>query len=109
LNPASSRQPLEVLERQLAELKDARQRLGAVNLAAEQEVDEVAERRDTLALERDDVAEAITKLRGTISTLNREGRVKLLGGFRPGERAVPGAVHNAVWRRRSRTDLDRCR
>jgi chromosome segregation protein len=72
---------LDVLERQLAELRDARQRLGAVNLAAEQEAEEVAERRDTLALERDDVAEAITKLRGTISTLNREGRVKLLEAF----------------------------
>ena len=72
---------LDVLERQLAELKDARQRLGAVNLAAEQEAEEVAERRDSLTLERDDVAEAITKLRGTISTLNREGRVKLLEAF----------------------------
>jgi chromosome segregation protein len=72
---------LDVLERQLAELREARQRLGAVNLAAEQEAEEVAERRDTLALERDDVAEAITKLRGTISTLNREGRVKLLEAF----------------------------
>lgn len=72
---------LEVLERQLAELREARQRLGAVNLAAEQEAEDVAERRDTLALERDDVAEAITKLRGTISTLNREGRVKLLEAF----------------------------
>ncbi|MFK7793605.1 MAG: chromosome segregation protein SMC, partial [Devosiaceae bacterium] len=72
---------LDVLERQLNELKEARQRLGAVNLAAEQEAEEVAERRDTLVMERDDVAEAITKLRGTISTLNREGRVKLLEAF----------------------------
>ena len=72
---------LQVLERQLAELKEARQRLGAVNLAAEQEAEEIAERRDTLGLERDDVAEAITKLRSTISTLNREGRAKLLEAF----------------------------
>ena len=72
---------LDVLERQLAELKEARARIGAVNLQAEQEADEVAERRDTLSMERDDVAEAITKLRGTISTLNREGRVKLLEAF----------------------------
>lgn len=79
--PGTQPPALEVLERQLSELKEARQRLGAVNLAAEQEAEEVAERRDTLALERDDVAEAITKLRGTISTLNREGRVKLLEAF----------------------------
>eukprot|EP00752_Nemacystus_decipiens_P018993 g17049.t1 len=72
---------LEVLERDLAGLKEARQRIGAVNLQAEQEAEEVAERRDTLTMERDDVAEAITKLRGTISTLNREGRTKLLEAF----------------------------
>ncbi len=79
--PGTQPPALDVLERQLGELKEARQRLGAVNLAAEQEAEEVAERRDTLALERDDVAEAITKLRATISTLNREGRVKLLEAF----------------------------
>jgi chromosome segregation protein len=72
---------LETLERDLAGLKEARQRLGAVNLQAEQEAEEVAERRDTLTMERDDVAEAITKLRGTINTLNREGRTKLLDAF----------------------------
>lgn len=72
---------LEALERDLAGLKEARQRLGAVNLQAEQEAEEVAERRDTLTMERDDVAEAITKLRGTINTLNREGRTKLLDAF----------------------------
>lgn len=72
---------LETLERDLAGLKEARQRLGAVNLQAEQEAEEVAERRDTLTMERDDVAEAITKLRGTINTLNKEGRNKLLDAF----------------------------
>ncbi|MEM6710743.1 MAG: chromosome segregation protein SMC [Pseudomonadota bacterium] len=79
--PGKQPPALDVLERQLAELRDARQRLGAVNLQAEQEADEVAQRRDTLGMERDDVAEAIAKLRSTISTLNREGRVKLLEAF----------------------------
>lgn len=72
---------LDDLERELAKLKQARERLGVVNLAAEQEAQDVAERRDTLAMERDDVAEAIAKLRATISTLNREGRAKLLEAF----------------------------
>ncbi|MEM6477108.1 MAG: AAA family ATPase [Pseudomonadota bacterium] len=79
--PGMQTPTLEALEKELSTLKDARARIGAVNLAAEQEANEVAERRDMLVLERDDVAEAITKLRSTISTLNREGRAKLLEAF----------------------------
>lgn len=80
---ATGKQPpsLEALERELGDLKEARARLGAVNLAAEQEADDVAQRRDTLVMERDDVAEAIARLRVSISTLNREGRAKLLEAF----------------------------
>ncbi|MEM1287950.1 MAG: chromosome segregation protein SMC [Pseudomonadota bacterium] len=79
--PGKAPPPLENLESQLAQLKEARGRLGAVNLAAEQELEEVAERRDGLVMERDDVAEAITKLRSTISSINQEGRAKLLEAF----------------------------
>ncbi len=71
----------EDIERELARLRDARERLGAVNLRAEEEMREVAEELERLTTERDDVLAAIDKLRGGISSLNREGRRRLLEAF----------------------------
>ena len=67
--------------RTLDGLKQDREKLGAVNLRAEEELAEVTKSRETLAAERDDLAEAIKKLRGAISSLNREGRERLIAAF----------------------------
>ncbi len=69
------------LERQLERLKIERERLGAVNLRAEEESQELAARLDTLVSEREDVIKAIKKLRQAIQSLNREGRERLLAAF----------------------------
>jgi chromosome segregation protein len=73
--------PLEDVERKLATLRDDRERLGGVNLRAEEEADEVAKQLEGLTRERDDVVQAIAKLRGGIQSLNREGRQRLLDAF----------------------------
>jgi chromosome segregation protein len=68
-------------ETRLALLKADRDRLGAVNLRAEDELAEVETRRDALGAERDDLVEAIKRLRGAVQGLNREGRERLLAAF----------------------------
>ena len=72
--------PREV-ERDLERLKMERERLGAVNLRAEEEQKELSEKLEALIKERDDVIDAIRKLRGAIQSLNREGRERLIAAF----------------------------
>ena len=68
-------------ERELDRLKMERERLGAVNLRAEEEQRELTEKRDALVAEREDIIEAVRKLRSAIQSLNREGRERLLAAF----------------------------
>ncbi|MFK5978544.1 MAG: chromosome segregation protein SMC, partial [Rhizobiaceae bacterium] len=68
-------------ENKLEKLKSDRERLGAVNLRADTEQEEIQESRDNLVSERDDLIEAIHKLRLGIQSLNKEGRVRLLEAF----------------------------
>jgi len=69
------------VERRLDNLRQERERLGAVNLRADEELVEVLESRDKLVLERDDLTEAIKRLRSAIHTLNQEGRERLIAAF----------------------------
>ncbi|CAN5273342.1 chromosome segregation protein SMC [soil metagenome] len=73
--------PMNELERRLNNLRDDRERLGGVNLRAEEEAEAVAKQFDGLVAERDDLVQAIAKLRGGIQSLNREGRQRLLDAF----------------------------
>ncbi|NBN78935.1 chromosome segregation protein SMC [Microvirga tunisiensis] len=72
---------LEALERKLDRLKAERERLGGVNLRAEDELADIDSQRNTLAGERDDLIEAIKRLRTGISNINREARERLLASF----------------------------
>ena len=74
-------QPLTVLESRLEKLKEDRERLGAVNLRADDELAEIEERKNALDTEKQDLTEAIRRLRGAIGSLNREGRERLLKAF----------------------------
>ncbi|HXV31821.1 MAG TPA: chromosome segregation SMC family protein, partial [Sinorhizobium sp.] len=76
-----SRPDMRAVERELERLKIERERLGAVNLRADEEQKELAERLAALLKERDDVIEAIRKLRSAIQNLNREGRERLIAAF----------------------------
>ena len=62
-------------------MRQERERLGAVNLRADDELVEVLASRDKLIAERDDLTEAIKRLRGAIGTLNQEGRERLIAAF----------------------------
>ncbi|MFL5080054.1 MAG: chromosome segregation SMC family protein [Microvirga sp.] len=72
---------LTQVETRLSNLKGERERLGAVNLRAEEELAEIDAKRTTLIGERDDLVEAIKRLRQAIGSLNREGRERLLAAF----------------------------
>ncbi|MEO8757279.1 MAG: chromosome segregation SMC family protein, partial [Devosia sp.] len=71
----------ENIERKVERLKAERERLGGVNLAAEQESVEVQEKLDVMVKDRDDLVAAIAKLRSGIQSLNKEGRVRLAEAF----------------------------
>ncbi len=73
--------PIAEVERRLERLKAERDAAGPVNLRAEEELAEAQERVATLSKEKDDVAQGITKLRRAITTLNNEGRARLLRAF----------------------------
>ena len=64
-------------ERLMAE----RERLGAVNLVAETELAELEGSRLQAAADRDELSEAVARLRGSIGSLNREGRQRLRAAF----------------------------
>jgi chromosome segregation protein len=81
LEPDAPMPDMAEVERQLDRLKIERERLGAVNLRAEDEQKELSERLETIVSEREDVIEAIRKLRQGIQSLNREGRERLLAAF----------------------------
>jgi len=65
----------------LEKLTMDRDRIGPVNLVAEQELAEIDEERTRGAAEADELTQAIHRLRGSIGSLNREGRVRLLEAF----------------------------
>jgi chromosome segregation protein len=72
---------LAEVETRLERLRRDRERLGAVNLRAEEELREIETQHASLASERDDLVEAIKRLRQGIQNLNREARERLLASF----------------------------
>jgi chromosome segregation protein len=81
VDPAFETLDLDDLERKLDGSRQSRERLGAVNLRADQEATELQEKRDELVRERDDLLAAIDRLRKGIDALSREGRARLLEAF----------------------------
>ena len=65
----------------LEALKADRDRLGAVNLRADEELAAIEAQGEGLAKEKADLTEAIRRLRQAIASLNKEGRERLLGAF----------------------------
>ncbi len=81
IEPGTELPPLSEIEEGLDKLRRDRERLGAVNLRAEEELREVEAEHGALATERDDLVEAIKRLRQGIQSLNREARERLLSSF----------------------------
>lgn len=69
------------IETRLQKLKSDRERLGGVNLRADEEATELSNQYDEMDREKTDLEEAIARLRQGISNLNREGRKRLLEAF----------------------------
>ena len=72
---------LPAVETRLERLKNERERLGGVNLRADEEAAEIADQLSSMEKERDDLVEAIKKLRTGIFNLNKEARARLLAAF----------------------------
>src|SRR6266478_6509454 len=81
IKPGAELPPLNEIEENLEKLRRDRERLGAVNLRAEEELREVEAQHTSLTTERDDLVEAIKRLRQGIQSLNREARERLLTSF----------------------------
>ncbi len=62
-------------------LSAERERIGPVNLVAGRELAELESSGATIAAERAELGEAVAGLRGSIQTLNREGRQRLRAAF----------------------------
>ncbi len=69
------------IEKKLLGLREDRERLGAVNLRADEEAEAVAIQLNTMITEKNELVQAIAKLRGAIGSLNKEGRQRLLDAF----------------------------
>jgi len=72
---------IEAMQQKLALLKADREKLGGVNLRAEEELAAVEGEQQKLAQEQGDLTEAVRKLRAAIGSLNKEGRERLLDAF----------------------------
>ncbi len=73
--------PRAETEQKIEELTRRRDAMGPVNLPAESELTELEQKIDTMKTEREDLLAAIARLRQGISSLNREGRERLLAAF----------------------------
>ena len=69
------------IENQIQKLKDQRERMGAVNLRADNETQELQNQIDKMMNDRKDLAQGIQKLKGSINDLNQKGRERLLDAF----------------------------
>lgn len=76
----------EAIERALAAMRAERERIGVVNLRADIELAEIESALAEQGRERAELETAINRLRGSIGTLNREGRARLLAAFAEVER-----------------------
>ncbi|MGA8652462.1 MAG: AAA family ATPase, partial [Xanthobacteraceae bacterium] len=81
LKPDEQLPEIAEVEGKLDRIRRERERLGSVNLLAEQELNEVEAQHSKLIAERDDLVEAIRRLRQGIGSLNSEARERLLASF----------------------------
>ena len=81
IEPGTELPPLHNVERKVTQLKADRERLGGVNLQADDDLVTVGTQASELEAERADVEQAIAKLRSAIGQLNREAHKRLTEAF----------------------------
>lgn len=75
--------PAQIKDKQNETLKAqaSRERMGAVNLRADEELQEVESEFKTLSAEHEDLSQAVSTLRNSIATINKEARERLVEAF----------------------------
>ncbi len=81
IDPNKSMGDIFDLEKKLERLISEQERLGGVNLLAEQEATELEDKVNTIKKDQSDLINAISKLREAIDSLNTEGRQRLLAAY----------------------------
>jgi len=81
INPNKGLGEVDDLERRLERLIAEQERLGGVNLLAEQESQELEKKVSSIKSDQSDLLAAIAKLREAIDSLNTEGRQRLLAAY----------------------------
>ena len=81
INPNKVLPSLEDLEKKLERLIAEQERLGGVNLLAEQEAKDLENKVNAIKKDQSDLLAAIAKLREAIDELNTEGRQRLLAAY----------------------------
>ncbi|MEQ9331941.1 MAG: chromosome partitioning protein ParA, partial [Thalassobaculum sp.] len=81
IDPSEPLPEAEATQAKLDRLVRERESIGPVNLRAETELEELDQQIQGMENERDDLTGAIQRLRAAISSLNREGRERLLEAF----------------------------
>lgn len=79
--PGADLPPVAEVEAKISRFRADRERLGGVNLRADDEVGEIETQLEGMETERVDLEESIARLRQGIFSLNREGRKRLLDAF----------------------------
>lgn len=65
----------------MEKLVASRERIGPVNLVAAEELERIEGEHGNSAAEQEELTEAVSRLRGSIGNLNREGRTRLRAAF----------------------------
>ena len=81
LEPGDELPSKEQIANRLERLVRERDTMGPVNLRAEQEAEELETQITGMQAEKDDLVQAIARLRQGIASLNREGRERLMTAF----------------------------
>ena len=81
LDPGAELPDRESIEMRIQRLVRERENIGPVNLRAESEAVDLEQQITGMRNERDDLVQAIARLRQGIASLNREGRERLLAAF----------------------------
>jgi chromosome segregation protein len=81
MEPGSELPSLDQADSELTRIKADRERLGGVNLQADDDLTGLSEQYESMEREKSDVEEAIAKLRAGITQINNEGRTRLQAAF----------------------------
>jgi len=81
VDPDTIGDDLEPLDRRVERLRRERETMGAVNLRAEAEIEELETQSETIRTERADLEAAIAKLRRGVADLAGEARMRLRAAF----------------------------